>query len=53
MIKQNTGIERVRSFLTGLRQYICRDCEKKFRAPDRRRVPREGSLHPGVTKHLV
>ena len=54
MIRQNTGFERVRKLLTGLRQYFCRDCETKFRAPDRRRVRREGSLHAGArTKHLA
>jgi tRNA(Ile2) C34 agmatinyltransferase TiaS len=44
MIRQNTGLERVRSFLTGLREYRCRDCDEKFRAPDRRRVAREAAM---------
>jgi transposase-like protein len=41
MIRYKKGFERVRSFFTGLRQYLCRDCGEKFRAPDRRAVPRE------------
>jgi len=45
MIRQNTGLERLRSFLTGLRQYRCRDCDQKFRAPDRRRLSRRALLH--------
>jgi hypothetical protein len=54
MIRQNTGFERVRKLFTGLRQYICRDCETKFRAPDRRRVPREDSLRAGAgSKHMA
>jgi len=36
MIRQKTGFERLLIFLTGLREYRCRDCEQKFRAPDRR-----------------
>ena len=45
MIRQNTGIERLRSFLTGMRQYRCRDCDQKFRAVDRRRAPRDDLIH--------
>ena len=41
MIRQKTGLERLRIFWTGLRLYLCRDCMYKFRAPDRRRFPRE------------
>jgi tRNA(Ile2) C34 agmatinyltransferase TiaS len=41
MIRQNTGLERLRSFFTGLRLYRCRDCDEHFRAEDRRAVPRE------------
>jgi hypothetical protein len=41
MIRQNTGIERLRSAFTGMRRYRCRDCDKEFRAVDRRSTPRE------------
>ena len=45
MIRQNTGLERLRSFFSGLRSYRCRDCDHKFRAPDRRRTDRETSSY--------
>ena len=41
MIRQKTGFERLVSFWTGMRLYLCRDCMHKFRAPDRRRFPRD------------
>jgi transposase-like protein len=41
MIRQNTGIERLRSLFTGMRRYRCRDCDQHFRAVDRRSTPRE------------
>jgi tRNA(Ile2) C34 agmatinyltransferase TiaS len=41
MIRQKKGLERLRCFFTGERQFRCRDCDEKFRAPDRRRVPRD------------
>jgi hypothetical protein len=41
MIRQITGWERLMVFFTGLRLYRCRDCWHGFRAPDRRRFPRE------------
>ncbi|MDP9052844.1 MAG: hypothetical protein M3N93_00855 [Acidobacteriota bacterium] len=41
MIRHKTGFERVRVLFTGLREYRCRDCDKRFRAPDRRAVDRE------------
>jgi DNA-directed RNA polymerase subunit RPC12/RpoP len=41
MIRRKTGLERLRCFFTGLRSYRCRDCDQKFRAPDRRRAPRD------------
>ncbi len=40
MIRQNTGLERLRVFLTDLREYRCRECDMRFRAPDRRKAPR-------------
>jgi len=40
MIRDNTGLERLMIFFTGTRLYRCRDCFNKFRAPDRRRLPR-------------
>ncbi|NDJ12942.1 MAG: hypothetical protein EBY17_17375 [Acidobacteriia bacterium] len=36
LIRQRTGFERVLIFLTGLREYRCRDCDQKFRMPDLR-----------------
>lgn len=44
MIRQNKGLERLKIWLTGLREYVCRDCDTVFRAPDRRRVVREKKL---------
>ena len=41
MIRQKTGWERLMVFWTGLRLFRCPDCLHKFRAPDRRRFPRE------------
>jgi hypothetical protein len=41
MIRQKTGWERPMVFWTGLRLFWCQDCLHKFRAPDRRRFPRE------------
>ncbi|MDQ1472184.1 MAG: hypothetical protein QOJ99_3664 [Bryobacterales bacterium] len=53
MIRHNTGMERILSFLTGLREYRCRDCDQKFRAPDRRLTPRESNMGSLVAKHSV
>ena len=53
MIKNYTGFERVRSFLTGLRGYICYDCHQKFRAPDRRKTPRESSSGAMIPEQFV
>ncbi len=36
MIKLEEGLERLLIMMTGLREYRCRDCEQRFRAPDRR-----------------
>jgi DNA-directed RNA polymerase subunit RPC12/RpoP len=41
MIKRKTGMERIKVFWTGLREYKCRACDEVFRAEDRRRTPRE------------
>jgi len=41
MIRQKTGWERLMVFLTGQRLFLCRICLHNFRAPDRRRFPRE------------
>jgi len=41
MIRHKTGWERLMVFRTGLRLFWCQDCLHKFRAPDRRRFPRE------------
>jgi len=53
MIRHNTGFERIRVLLTGLRGYLCRDCDTSFRAADRRRVSREGKLSVGVIPKQV
>ncbi len=53
MIRNNTGFERLLIFMTGLREYRCRDCDQKFRAPDRRRVARENSASTVLPKQLV
>ena len=47
MIKALSGIERIVVFWTGKRKYKCRACGFTFRAPDRRRFPRE--VPAGVT----
>jgi transposase-like protein len=36
-----TPWERVMVFLTGKRKYCCMDCNKRFRALDRRKTSRE------------
>jgi DNA-directed RNA polymerase subunit RPC12/RpoP len=41
MIRHKTGLERLRVFFTGLREYRCRDCDQRFRAADRRQVNRD------------
>jgi hypothetical protein len=48
MIRHNTGFERIRVLLTGLRGYLCRDCDTSFRGPDRRRMSREAKLNVGI-----
>jgi len=40
MIREKKGMERIKVFWTGLRQYRCRACDDIFRAMDRRRIPR-------------
>ena len=41
-IRRITGIERILTVLTSKRKYLCPACGCEFRAPDRRKVPREG-----------
>lgn len=53
MIRQNEGLERLRILFTGLRGYLCRDCDTTFRAPDRRARPREGKLGISVIAKQV
>jgi DNA-directed RNA polymerase subunit RPC12/RpoP len=53
MIRNNTGFERLLIFLTGLREYRCRDCDQKFRAPDRRLTSREVSGAEAIPKQFV
>jgi hypothetical protein len=49
MIKLNKGLEHVLVLFTGLREYRCRDCDEKFRAPDRRAAGR--AVHPAPAPH--
>lgn len=44
MIRQNAGFERIRILITGLREYRCRDCDTRFRAPDRRKARRDRQM---------
>lgn len=53
MIRQKTGVERWRSFFTGLRRYRCLDCDQKFNGPDRRLVPRHDLLHSEAPRRNV
>ena len=53
MIRNNTGFERLLIFLTGLREYRCRDCDQKFRAPDRRQRSREMPAAEAIPKQLM
>ncbi len=42
LIRRNNGLERIMILLTSKRKYVCMTCAHVFRAPDRRRVNREG-----------
>ena len=53
MIRQKHGFERIRVLFTGLRGYLCRDCDTTFRAPDRRAARREGKLAVGIIPKQV
>lgn len=53
MIKKDKGFERLLILLTGLREYVCRDCDQRFRAPDRRRVPRDSKAPAGARVHAA
>lgn len=53
MIRQKTGVERIRCFFTGLRLYRCLECDAKFRAADRRRFPREEADAAGMQAGLA
>jgi hypothetical protein len=53
MIKALSGIERICSFWTGKRKYKCRACGFSFRAPDRRRTPREVPAGVSVTSYFA
>ncbi len=45
-VRQLKGIERLIVLMCGKRKYRCRDCDTRFRAPDRRRAPRK--LNPNT-----
>jgi len=53
MIRQNDGVERLRVLFTGLRGYLCRDCDTTFRAQDRRAARREGKMAVGIVPKQV
>ena len=53
MIRQKNGLERIRVLFTGLRGYLCRDCDTTFRAPDRRTARRETKLAVGVVPKQI
>jgi transposase-like protein len=53
MIRQNQGVERIRTILTGLRGYLCRDCDTTFRAPDRRAALRDAKIEMGAVPKQV
>jgi hypothetical protein len=53
MIRHKTGLERIRCFFSELREYRCRDCDAKFRAPDRRQLPRGEKAAAGMQAELV
>lgn len=42
-VRRATGIEWFVVFWSGTRKYLCMDCGRKFRAADRRLVPRAES----------
>ncbi len=49
MIRHKKGFERLRIVFTGLREYRCRDCDQRFRAPDRRQVDRDKAPYADKT----
>lgn len=49
MIKHKKGVERIRVYMTGLREYLCRDCDTSFRGPDRRHQPRKTEVAGNMT----
>jgi hypothetical protein len=51
-IKHQRGWERLLVMLTATRRYFCRDCGAKFRAPDRRKQPRETEVSRGTAKQM-
>jgi len=53
MIREKQGLERIRVVLTGLRGYLCRDCDTTFRAPDRRSRRRDEKIAVGVIPKQV
>jgi transposase-like protein len=42
-IKQATGLEFLVLLFISKRHYTCRDCDKVFRAPDRRQAKRDAA----------
>jgi hypothetical protein len=42
-IKPQAGFESFIILVTATRKYFCRDCGTSFRAPDRRKTPREAN----------
>ena len=53
MIRDKTGLERIKVLWSGLREYRCRACDEIFRAPDRRSTPRPAPEEERSDRQLV
>jgi len=53
MIRDNTGIERIKILWSGLREYRCAACDEVFRALDRRKKPRENTESERAGRQLA
>ncbi len=49
-IRQPTGFEPLMIFLTQKRKFRCRECEREFRAMDRRRISRNAHEEYGTAR---
>lgn len=46
-LREATGLEYLILLFISKRKYRCRECQTRFRMPDRRKVPREGLKREG------